>query len=171
MRRLAVAVSALTVGFVLACTVDRVVGENATLDGGPDGGPDSGTDGGPGPTDGGTPICPGSEATCDPICGTQTCSSGCTALSDCVINCSGTSCSFTCERNSPSCSPATCDPGPCQIDCTNVAETVNCSMTCNPAQTCKADCHNGKCTVACGQLTPATVCDAGVYTCSESCPP
>ena len=171
MRGRAVAVSALTVvtvGLALACTVDRLVGENATLDGGaPDGGPD----GGPHPgRDGGTPICPGTEPECQPVCGSQICEAGCTGLHDCVLNCSGTSCSFTCEGSGSSCSPS-CEPGPCQMECGNVAETVTCTMNCAPPQTCKADCHDGGCTVACGDLVPATVCDAGVYSCSGTCPP
>jgi hypothetical protein len=164
-RRMAVAVSAVTVGLALACTIDRVVGENVTTDGGPDGGPDGGTDAG-------TPVCPGTASdACQPICGTQTCHAGCIALSDCIIDCTGTSCSFTCERNSQSCSPTTCEPGPCWMDCADAGEAIHCNMNCNPAQTCKAGCHDGQCTVACGDLSPATSCDAGVYSCSGTCPP
>jgi hypothetical protein len=158
-RRAAAILSSLALGLALACTVDQVVGSNVATDGGTDGGPDAGT-----------PICPGSDATCDPVCGSQICQAGCTGIHDCIVNCSGTSCSFSCERDALTCSP-TCDPGPCQMSCVNNGEQVDCTMDCNPAQTCKADCHNGLCTVACGELSPATICDAGVYSCSGSCPP
>jgi hypothetical protein len=58
------------------------------------------------------------------------------------------------------------------MQCTPTApETVDCQMSCEPLETCAADCHGGTCTVACGNLEPATACDGGVYSCSGTCPP
>ena len=140
----------------MACTVDEIVGSNALSDGG---------------FDGGTPICPGTGADCSPVCGEQVCHSGCTDLHDCVIGCSGTSCSFQCEHSGPVCTPS-CEPGPCTLNCTSSGEeSVACSVTCDPLQACAADCHGGTCVIACGNLEPATRCDAGVYSCSDRCPP
>ena len=155
---LAVGVLALA----MACTVDEVVGSNALSDGGnPDGGN----------PDGGTPICPGTGADCSPVCGEQVCHSGCTDLRDCSIECSGTSCSFRCEHSGPDCTPS-CEPGPCTLHCDSSGpESLNCSVTCNPSQTCAVDCHGETCVVACGNLELATRCDAGVYVCSDRCPP
>ena len=161
--RAASLLSALGLALAVGCTVDELVGSNVLGDAGTDGGTDAGTDAG-------TPICPGEESSCSPVCGAQICNAGCTGLQDCVINCSGTSCSFTCERTAQTCTP-TCDPGPCRMDCSAAGEQVHCTMTCSPPQTCAADCHNGACTVACGDLRPAATCDAGVYSCSGSCPP
>jgi len=164
--------SACALVLAISCTVDELVGSNAVADGGSDGGkPDGGKPDG-GPFDAGNPICPGTGLDCNPVCGDQLCHSGCTGVHDCVITCSGTSCSFQCERpEGMSCSPS-CEPGPCTMSCVPTGvEQVQCTMNCSPLQTCAADCHGGTCTVACGQLVPATVCDAGVYSCSESCPP
>lgn len=163
MRRGGVLFAACVLVLSLACTVDELVGSNALADGGSDGGP----------FDGGTPICPGTGADCTPVCGEQVCHAGCTGIHDCVITCAGTSCSFSCQRPegltcAPSCDPAT----PCTMSCTPAGEeAIDCVMDCNPQQTCAADCHGGTCTVACGQLEPATACDGGVYSCSGSCPP
>jgi hypothetical protein len=155
--------SALGLALAVGCTVDALVGSNALGDAGTDGGSDAGTDAG-------TPICPGTGPDCQPVCGAQICNAGCTGLEECAISCSGTSCSFSCERNAQACNP-TCDPGPCRMDCFPAGEGISCTMTCTPPQTCAADCHNGSCTVACGDLEPATTCDAGVYSCSGTCPP
>ncbi|MGZ3479790.1 MAG: hypothetical protein ACXU81_05540 [Myxococcaceae bacterium] len=141
---------ALVLALSVGCTVDALVGSNVA--------------------DGGTAICPGTAATCDPVCGAQLCNPGCTGLRDCVTSCTGTSCSFTCERSDQTCNPS-CDPGPCRMDCAVAEEQVQCTMVCNPVQTCAADCHDGRCTVACGDLEPATPCGAGVYICSGTCPP
>ena len=143
---------ALVLVLVLAegCTVDELVGSSVT--------------------DAGTPLCPGTGATCDAVCGAQLCNAGCAGLHDCVTSCSGTTCSFTCERADQACTPS-CDPGPCRMDCVTSGEQVQCTMVCNPLQACAADCHDGRCTVACGDLKPATGCDAGVYSCSGTCPP
>jgi hypothetical protein len=157
-------VAACAILLALACTVDEVIGSNARVDGGSDGGP---------PFDGGTPICPGTGIDCTPVCGDQVCHVGCTGIHDCLITCSGTSCSFHCERPggltcTPTCAPAV----PCTMHCTPAGEEgIDCVMDCNPLQTCAADCHGGTCTVACGQLEPATACDGGVYSCSGTCPP
>jgi hypothetical protein len=173
-NRGAVLLAGVALALGMACTVDSVVGSNVVADGGSgDGGPDGGSgDGGSdgGANDAGTPICPGTADICSPVCGSQTCHSGCSGLTDCVTSCSGTSCSFTCE-NHQACSPS-CEPGPCTMTCVpGVGETVECSMSCNPAQTCLADCHGGTCTVACGEIEPAVRCDAGVYSCSGVCGP
>jgi hypothetical protein len=145
----ALATAVLTLG--MACTVDEVVGSSVVFDGG-------------------TPICPGTAPGCtDPVCGSQVCHVGCTGLTDCLTSCSGTSCSFTCERQGLTCTPS-CDPGPCTLTCTPNGEQLDCTVSCNPLQSRAADCHQGTCTVACGQLQPATACDAGVYSCSGSCP-
>lgn len=141
---------ALAVALAMACTVDEVVGSNATADGG-------------------TAICPGTGPSCDPVCGAQLCRAGCSQLHDCVGACSGTSCSFSCEGAGQTCN-ATCDPGPCRIDCPVTGETVTCTVSCSPAQDCRADCHGGACSVVCGAIRPAATCDAGVYSCSGSCP-
>jgi len=159
---------ALVLGLGLACTVDEVVGSSLTTG-------DAGSDAG---LDAGTPVCPGTdEFSCNnPVCGAQFCDTGCTALSDCTVNCpedAGASCSFSCERNGPMCAPA-CTAGACQLNCAGNGERLDCSMTCNPLQSCAVDCRRGQCTVACGDsLPPATVCDrdAGVYSCSGTCPP
>jgi hypothetical protein len=145
-----------------ACTVDELVGSNSLADGGSDGG-----------FDGGTPICPGTDGTCTPTCGDQVCHAGCTGIHDCLISCSGTSCSFHCERpEGLTCSPTCAPAAPCTMQCTPAGEeAIDCVMQCEPLQTCAADCHNGTCTVACGQLEPATACDGGVYSCSGTCPP
>ena len=157
-------VAACALALALACTVDELVGSNSVADGGHDGGP---------PFDGGTPICPGTGADCSPTCGDQVCRAGCTGLHDCVISCSGTSCSFQCQHpEGVSCVPSCAPAQPCTMNCTPVGEEeVDCVMDCAPLQTCAADCHGGTCTVACGQLEPATVCDGGVYSCSGTCPP
>ena len=160
-------VAACVLALAMACTVDELVGSNALADGGSDGG----LDGGP-PFDGGTPICPGTGSSCTQTCGDQVCHVGCTGLHDCSITCSGTSCSFSCERpEGLTCAPS-CEPGPCSMQCTpSGSEGVDCQMTCEPLQECAADCHGDTCTVACGHLDPATVCDGGVYSCSGTCPP
>jgi len=156
--------AACTLALAMACTVDELVGSNALSDGG-----DSG-DGGDS-FDAGTPICPGTGADCTRVCGDQVCNSGCTDLRDCVIECSGTSCSFRCEHSGPVCQPS-CEPGPCALHCTSSGpESLNCSVSCEPLQMCAADCHGGTCVVACGNLEPATQCGPGVYSCSGSCPP
>lgn len=156
--------AACALALAVACTVDELVGSNALSDGG------NSTDGG-NPFDAGTPICPGTGPDCSPVCGDQVCHSGCTDLRDCAISCSGTSCSFQCEHSGPSCTPS-CDPGPCTLTCTSSGEeSLNCSVSCEPLQTCAADCHGGTCVVACGHLEPATACGAGVYSCSGNCPP
>jgi hypothetical protein len=153
--------SACALALALACTVDEIVGSNALSDGGPDGGH----------PDGGTPICPGTGDDCSPVCGEQICHSGCTDLHDCVIECAGTSCGFRCEHSGPACTTS-CEPGPCALQCgSSGPESLNCSVTCDPLQTCAVDCHGGTCVVACGNLEPATRCDAGVYSCSDRCPP
>lgn len=155
---------ACALGLAMACTVDAVIGSDALSDGG------NSTDGG-NPFDGGTAICPGTGADCSPVCGEQICHSGCTDLRDCVIECSGTSCSFQCEHSGPACTPS-CEPGPCVLHCgSSGPESLNCSVSCDPPQGCAVDCHGETCVVACGNLEPATRCDAGVYSCSESCPP
>lgn len=154
MRAAAVVLTALVLGLAVACTVDEVVGSN-------------------GVTDGGTAVCPGtSPGICDPapVCGGQICRVSCTDLQDCVTTCSGTSCTFQCERSVQTCTPS-CDPGACSMSCVPNGEQIVCTLSCNPQQTCAADCHNGTCTVACGDLKPATTCDGGVYSCSGSCPP
>ena len=148
MKAAGLLVAALVLGLAMACTVDEVVGSNV---------------------DAGTAICSGTGSTCDPVCGAQLCRAGCSELSDCVTSCSGTSCSFSCERSGQTCSP-TCDPGPCQLSCVPNGELVDCTVSCNPLQSCAVDCRGGQCTVACGDLKPATTCDAGVYSCSGSCP-
>ena len=160
-------VAACALVLAMACTVDELVGSNALADGGSDGG----SDGGP-PFDGGTPICPGTGSDCTQTCGDQVCHAGCTGLQDCLITCSGTTCSFHCEKpEGQTCTPS-CEPGPCSMQCTpSGPEGVDCQMTCEPLQACAADCHGGTCKVACGQLEPATACDGGVYSCSGICPP
>jgi len=161
-RARAALVAAAVLGLAMACTVDEVVGANVGLDGGADGGPDAGT-----------PICPGTDDSCGSgrVCGSQLCDPGCTGLQDCTVNCSGTSCSFSCERSGQTCTPVCAPDVPCQMHCATNGERVDCTMDCSPAQTCAADCHGGTCKVACGQLVPATACDAGVYSCSGTCPP
>ena len=57
-------------------TVDEVIGSNVLHDGGTDGGGDAGT-----------PICPGTGADCNPVCGSQLCHIGCTGLRNCVTQC------------------------------------------------------------------------------------
>ncbi len=150
MRPAAVLVPGLLLGLALACTVDEVVGSNATA------------------ADGGTAVCPGTGSGCDPVCGSQACSLSCTDLQDCVTSCSGTSCSFSCERGGQTCTPS-CATGPCQLSCTPNGELLDCTTSCNPQQTCVADCHDGGCRVVCGDIRPATTCDGGVYSCSGSC--
>jgi hypothetical protein len=149
-------VAPAVLGLALACTVDEVVGSTSLADAG---------------FDAGSPICPGTGVGCDPVCGAQLCRAGCSGLSDCVITCSGTSCSFECDRpEGLTCTP-TCEPGPCTMSCTPTGEeSISCTMNCSPPQICAADCHGGTCKVACGQLEPATICDAGVYSCSDRCP-
>ena len=154
--------AASALALAMGCTVDQIVGSDALSDGG------HSTDGG---FDAGTPICPGTGTDCSPVCGDQICRSGCTDLHDCAISCSGTSCSFQCEHSGPACT-ASCEPGPCTLNCTSSGEeSVNCSVSCDPLQTCAVDCHGGTCVVACGNLQPATQCGPGVYSCSGSCPP
>ena len=163
----AAVVAACALVLPLACTVDEVLGSNALADGGSDGGTSS--DGGH-PFDAGTPICPGTGPDCSPVCGDQVCHSGCREARDCTVSCSGTTCSFQCEISGGICTPS-CEPGPCTMNCTPSGEFVDCVMSCEPPQSCAADCHGGTCTVACGHLEPATSCGAGVYSCSDSCPP
>lgn len=153
-------VVACGLALTLACTVDELVGSNSFTDGGSQ-------------FDGGTPICPGTTADCTPTCGDQVCHVGCSGLHNCVISCSGTSCSFQCQRPEGStCTPSCAPQQPCTMDCTAVGEDgLSCVMSCQPLQTCEADCHGATCTVACGQLEPATACDGGVYSCSGACPP
>lgn len=156
--------AACVLALAMACTVDELVGSNVLSDGG------NSADGG-NPVDAGTPICPGTGPDCSPVCGDQVCNSGCTDLRDCVISCSGTSCSFGCEHSGPTCTPS-CEPGPCTLHCTSSGEgPLNCSVACEPPQPCAVDCHGGTCVVACGHLEPATACGASVYSCSGSCPP
>jgi len=156
-RRLALLLPGVLLGVTVACTVDEVVGSNVRADGG---------------TDAGTPICPSSgPGTCDPVCGDQICRTGCTDIHDCETSgCSGSTCTFRCERGTQACSPG-CDPGACSISCIPSGENYDCTVSCNPLQTCAVECRGGTCTVACGNLTPATTCDAGVYSCTGACPP
>ena len=96
--------AACALALAMACTVDELVGSNVLSDGG------NSADGG-NPVDAGTPICPGTGPDCSPVCGDQVCNSGCTDLRDCVISCSGTSCSFRCEHSGSDLHARAASPG------------------------------------------------------------
>jgi len=140
---------------LLGCTVDQIVGITQSET---DAGPQVCAD---------TCTCPAGQS-CDFLCGAQSCTSGCTNMSDCARSCDGGTCHFACEGHQP-CSPG-CTPGPCQIACNIGNENVDCTVTCTPAEDCAVDCSGGSCTVVCGSLRPATDCDGGVYTCAGTCP-
>jgi len=146
---------ALGLGLGMACTVDELVGSSSI-------------------TDGGTPICRGEgPGPCDAVCGAQHCRTSCTGVADCDVHCDGGDCVLSCEAQAQSCS-STCDPGPCQGGpCVQAGEDMRCPVSCNPEQACAFDCHGGSCTLVCGDVRQAAVCDAdaGVYSCSGSCPP